>query len=203
MTRRRPISKPQTNVVYMNGVFYNVKKAPGRSSKHELLRNGLIARFNFDENFEWLNDLVVQYSEEKALRHPPNLPIAGCVISVDGEDQIWAEVKHEQSWKDNVYLINSYNLSSRACELQIMCDINGPKAIYAPVCEQKIVRTQEDIITEGSAASMALILLGVKLFLNLVKYELYDETTGTEGPREIEVKPFSCFGYKDYLLQRK
>lgn len=203
MIRRRPISKPQTNLVYMNGVFYNVKKAPGRSSKHELLRNGIIARFNFDENFDWLEELVVRYSGEKSLKHPPNIPIAGVVINVEGEDQIWAEVKHEPGWKENVYLINSYSLESRACELQVMCDVSGPKAIYAPVCEQKMVRTQDDIITEGSAASLALILLGVKLYFNLVKYELYDEVTETEGPREIEVKPFGCLGYRDFLLQRK
>lgn len=201
MKRRMPISKKPSIVVRMDGINYDIPPSPARSNMFKLQDKGIVAYVDCSQHLKWLTELTECYRKTPELQHETQDNIAGVMIDFGSEGLVWTEITRRPEWKKQVYLINCYASDSRVSEVQILCDISGEEARYGIVpCEKVSVYNLEMLKNAGERAST--ILLGVKLFINVSKFRLYDELTGKRGSSNLIVEPFPVFGYQDFILKK-
>jgi hypothetical protein len=207
--RKTPIGRMSNyRVISMDGRRYYVKKPTEKPSEYLLKSRGVIVHFDFFEHHNWLEKLAEKYSKEKSLQHPVTVPVSALVVNLGEGYYIIAEILHEADWPNDVYLVNCFNTQNKNCEMQVMCDVSGRKAKYMRVEEalenqRKPMRRVDVLQEETTAAIVAIMMLGVKVYLNLTKFEVFDELTETSGPYEMTIKPLSVFGYRDYLMMER
>lgn len=205
MKRKMPIGRlSDCKMISMDGRRFFVKKPTGRPSEFMLKNRGVIVHLDFFEHHEWLERLTEKYSQEKSLQHHINVPLSALKIDLGEGNCIIAEIIQEGDWSKDVYLVNCYSKLSRECEMQVMCDISGSKAKFIRVEETSGGQKNKNNVQEDTtAAIIAVLMLGVKVYLNITRFAVIDEMTETTGPYETTIKPVSIFGYKDYLMMEK
>lgn len=194
-----------TEKVFVGGVKYSVKKPGPRPDLKQLTNKGIVASFNFDKHFNWLHDVVEKWGNHPELLKPTYDRLNGLLLKMPEGDVIVRMTRLDPTAKET-YALDCYNTSNKPldkiCEMQAIANTRQVPAIYSVIpTHTKGGGTPYDRTRIMTAAQViSTIVLGVKIYINITKYRVFDEITSTEGSRIVEVEPI-IFGGKDILLE--
>lgn len=188
-----------TRFFVIDGVKYAVKTPERRPTLKQLTKNGIITRLNFEEHFEWLEAVTEKWASHPEVCKPTYEKINGMWVKMPTGD-ILIKATNLSPTSKQTYLLECYDMEeSNECDMQVLANIAGPQAHYMiPFTKggiSPLSRTQIMAATQVMAAMM----LGSKVYINITKYRVYDNITGTEGPRIVDILPI-YYRNKDILL---
>jgi len=188
-----------TSFFVIDGVKYAVKAPEKRPNLKQLTKNGIITRIDFDDNFEWLEDVTEKWAGHPKVIEPTYEKINGIWVKMHTGDILIKATKLNPTSKQT-YLLECYDMQeSNECDMLVLANVAGPQAQYiipftkgglTPLSRKKIF---------AAAQVMSAMMLGSKVYINIINYRVYDNVTGTENPRIVDILPIHYMG-KDFLL---
>lgn len=181
----------------IDGVKYTIKRPGPRQDLKQLAKNGIVARLDFAANFDWLRAVIEKWGDNPQLLKPTYEYISGLWLKMPEGDVLVKATRLHPKDKES-YCLDCYNMDDKSCELQIMANIMQTPAKYCVVPFYTKGVNTEQIWTVAQV--MSTILLGVKIYINITKFRVFDEVTRTEGCRIVDIDPI-IFRDKDILLE--
>lgn len=189
----------------IDGVKYIVKRPGSRPNLKQLTKDGVIMRIDYEKRFEWLCTVMKLHGSEPKNLKPTYDKINGLWIKKP-EGDVLVKVSHIHPKDKETYCLDCYDMwgtksEEKICEMRVLANIaNMPvKYVVAPeyYVNEKTQIERERVWFAAQVAST--IFIGARIYMNLTKYRVYDEITGTYGSRIVDIDPIFFLG-KDILL---
>lgn len=195
-----------TEKVVLGGVKYSVKKPGPRPDIKQLTNKGIVASLDFNQYFDWLKRLVEKWKDHPELLNSTYDRLNGLLLKMPDGDVIVKMTKLDPTAKET-YAFDCYNVSKKpedkVCEMQSVANtrrLARPMAVVMASHTKSVRTSSERAYYMAAAETISIIALGVKIYINLTKYRVFDDLTHTEGSRIVEVAPI-IFAGKDILLE--
>lgn len=205
----------------VDGVKFTVKRPSPRPDMKQLTKDGIVVSLDFTKHFDWLHSVIERWGSHTELIKPTPDKINGMYLKMNDGD-VLVKVTQLHPHSKQTFCMDCYNMPSKkqeesdestdkpkerikddkSCDLQLLANLQQVPARYIVVPKNtKGGATQLDRKKIMTAAQvMSTILLGARIYINITKYRVYDDLTGTYGSRIVDIIPINFCG-KDFLLE--
>lgn len=186
----------------LDGQKYTVQEPTARPNIMALEKKGVVAHINFSQDGEWVRALTKKWAVNPSYQKPTKDLITGLLLS-NGFSNVLVKVTKLSPYAKQTYQLDCYEVGSKsnACQLQIIVNVSGAEEKHIITGAMGAVNSEERIRQIQVAADMtAKMFIGVKTYIHVVNFSVYDEASNTYGPGRVTVEPLVINGI-DVLLK--